>query len=133
MTSIELLRKAIEKENARMGDTLEYTFKYKGYTAQIRRVREYGHLCGYVKADIQNGSKEYEIVDEHAHGGVTWNENGWIGFDCAHLGDFSLWQHEMFEKMGGINPTMMNELEIYRDFEYVKSNLQEIVDALVRG
>ena len=100
MTSIELLRKTIEKENARMGDTLEYTFKYKGYTAQIRRVREYGHLCGYVKADIQNGSKEYEIVDEHAHGGVTWNENGWIGFDCAHLGDFSLWQYEMFEKNG---------------------------------
>ena len=133
MTSIELLRKTIEKENARMGDTLEYTFKYKGYTAQIRRVREYGHLCGYVKADIQNDSKEYEIVDEHAPGGVTWNKNGWIGFDCAHLGDFSLWQYEMFEKMGGINPTVMNELEIYRDFEYVKSNLQEIIDALVGG
>ena len=37
------------------------------------------------------------------------------------------------KKMGGINPTVMNELEIYRDFEYVKSNLQKIIDALVRG
>ncbi|WP_346564568.1 hypothetical protein [Staphylococcus haemolyticus] len=133
MTSIELLRKAIEKENARMGDVLEYSFKYKGYTAQIRRIQEYGHLCGYVKADIQDYSKEYEIVGEHAHGGVTWNENGWIGFDCIHLGDFSLHQYEMFEKIDGINPIGMDEGKNYRDFEYVKSNLQEIIDALIRG
>ena len=44
-----MIRQTIENENARMGDTLEYTFKYKGYTAQIRRIGEHGYLCGYIK------------------------------------------------------------------------------------
>ena len=115
-----------------MDNDLTYTFKYKGYTAKIKRIEEYGYLCGYVNADVLRNSREYEIIDEHAHGGVTFHNGDWVGFDCAHFGDFSLWRYELFENDDTSNLLIMNEYEVYRDFEYVKSNLQNIIDELVK-
>jgi len=39
-----------------------------------------GHRCGYVKLP-----KGFPIeFDLDVHGGITYNNGGWIGFDCAH-------------------------------------------------
>ncbi|NMK72238.1 hypothetical protein [Staphylococcus capitis] len=132
MNNIELIKQTIENENACMDNDLTYTFKYKGYTAKIKRIEEHGYLCGYVNADVLRNSREYEIIDEHAHGGVTFHNGDWVGFDCAHFGDFSLWRYELFENDDTSNLLIMNEYEVYRDFEYVKSNLQNIIDELVK-
>ena len=65
-----------------------------------------GHLCGYL--GIPPGhlwyNKHYDEIDADVHGGLTFagKENGgnysqsypmdiwWIGFDCAHLGDWTI-------------------------------------------
>ena len=55
---------------------------------------EVGNFCGYVKTNF--GPRwSYDEIRGHMsnliriHGGLTYgvDENGWVGFDCAHSGD----------------------------------------------
>lgn len=76
--------------------------EYLGYKASVVRVFKKepfaiqeayfgGHLCGYVKIPENHPYfKKYE-VEIDCHGGITFNEaheEHWIGFDCAHSGDY---------------------------------------------
>lgn len=77
-------------------------FKYLGYEAGVHRifVREPysqkvayfgGHLCGYVKIPENHPYFGEEEIIIDCHGGLTFNEmheEQWIGFDCAHAGDY---------------------------------------------
>jgi hypothetical protein len=67
---------------------------------EIKRVRESGHLCGYVHVPsqlVENRRKQldgYDYIEvDGAHGGITFENNsdtpGYtkIGFDCAHAWD----------------------------------------------
>lgn len=122
---IKLIKEKIDNENKRMGSELEYTFEYKGYKCKVKRIEEYGHLCGYIYLDVKEGSKEYEIINELAHWGVTYHEANLIGFDCAHSGNFSLHIYNLLD-----NKTHFIGLETYRDLEYVENNIKEIIDSL---
>lgn len=104
--------------------------EYLGYKAKIRRVfllepvaiEEYyfgGHLCGYVQIpeDHPYFNKDHSHSNIDAHGGLTFwdfgdfNENGyidskdifWIGYDCAHAGDYV----PSFELFRRTNPVML--------------------------
>lgn len=77
-------------------------FEYLGYEASVIRVfkREHaakdiayfgGHLCVYVRIPNTHPYFKNEEIDLDVHGGITFNEaheEHWIGFDCAHLGDY---------------------------------------------
>lgn len=77
-------------------------FEYLGYEARVERilVREPyakeeayfgGHLCGYVRISEDHPFFKSKDVDIDAHGDITFNEaheEHWVGFDCAHSGDF---------------------------------------------
>lgn len=76
-----------------------------GMTCVIRRV-ENRHLCGYVEVD---DDIDMEIID--CHGGITFDRkevhgfptsNRYIGFDCAHAGDWipSLWTSGVYRDVG---------------------------------
>lgn len=79
-----------------------------GFPVVVRVVPELLHWTGYV--GVRKGHPCYGLVTEwepplsdlEVHGGVTWSDdhiNGvetepgywWIGFDCAHAGDWSPW------------------------------------------
>ena len=66
-----------------------------------------GHLCGYVAIPIDHPyyQKPYDDMNIGVHGGLTFGEcsdKHWIGFDCAHLGDYTPSLEQMrkyFEKI----------------------------------
>jgi hypothetical protein len=87
------------------GDFHEWIDQYSGYTCRINRVRQFGHWCGYVKIPDNhpfnhlNYEGIYHAID--VHGGITFQgtfegltkrdidkSGNWIGFDCAHAGDY---------------------------------------------
>lgn len=111
-------------------------FKHKGYECLIIRTspEHMGHLCGYIQ--IPKDHKLYdldyyeieEIYDYElpAHGGLTFagelqNQQGyWMGFDCAHLGDFL-----------PMSPNVIpHQWETYKDMKFVENNIKEIIDFL---
>ncbi len=77
-------------------------FEYLGCEAIVMRVikREPyakeeayfgGHFCGYVKIPKSHPLFRQRNLDLDCHGGLTCNEiheEHWVGFDCAHTGDY---------------------------------------------
>ena len=98
-----------------------------------------GALCGYV--GVPEGhpwyEKEYEEIDVRVHGGLTYSafctegpqeesichvgedKVWWLGFDCCHLGDFT-------EMKGRFYPHLKQNPDIYRDIEYVKTEVRNL-------
>lgn len=137
----------------------EIEFEYLGYSARIIRVlvkepyakeEAYfgGHLCGYVKIPQdhswwKNNFYHHE-VDIDCHGGLTYNdcENGhWIGFDCAHSGDY-VPTSELFRKISGINTLFPppNGFEncsifnpVYRNGEFCIEQCKHIIEKLIEA
>jgi hypothetical protein len=85
----ELLNLIIEEGNY-------FEFNHAGFKCFIQRaaldqkiLREQGigliHWCGYISTgfDISPVMKSTVLV----HGGITYNNDGLIGFDCAHAND----------------------------------------------
>lgn len=82
----------------------EIKFKYDDYECKVIRIaieeqysKDYhvfgGHLCGYVRipSDHPYHYKTYEDMSIDCHGGLTYGKchcGHWIGFDCAHCGDY---------------------------------------------
>lgn len=62
-------------------------WNYKGFQCQVilRKFSFESYYCGYVNVG-EDVSEEIEY-DICCHGGITYNENGVIGFDCAHYMD----------------------------------------------
>jgi hypothetical protein len=107
-------------------DELEWTDNATGLSCRIRR-GPLGNLWGYVGVD--RGHPAYgtdrDDPDLSVHGGVTFSgeirpgEKWWIGFDCAHLGDFvpgGLFHMELHER--------------YREIEYVKAQCASLASQL---
>lgn len=89
----------------------------KGYGAAIER-KPSGHLCGYVEV-----SREIDENDIVCHGGATFCGpimdffpafKRWIGFDCAHHGDWTPTHRE----------------GIYRDVRFVIKELRDVIAQL---
>ena len=98
------------------------TYIIDGFDAVVYRT-DLGHLCGYVRIPLYStldGEKEIDC-----HGGITFQgerdfgtTNGnYIGFDCAHLGDWT----PIDSGLGD---------EIYKDTNFVLNELKHIVKQL---
>lgn len=112
-----------------------------------------GALCGYVGVppghpafekgydEVQSrwdneGNEKAPLFEIEVHGGLTYadhsDEDGkichkaegedkvwWLGFDCAHSGDMSpKYRHEW--------PSHLAGYETYKDFQYVKSEVERL-------
>lgn len=76
------------------------------------------HLCGYIGPIYKNKWLERVISEMRVHGGVTWGESHYVGFDCGHYMDFthSKYEHERFGPTPGT----------YRTFEYVVDQIRSM-------
>ena len=79
-------------------------FEYSNYQALVVRVLQRetceeevyfgGHLCGYIQIPETHPyfRKKHKLSNDlDCHGGITFediHEEHWIGFDCAHSGDY---------------------------------------------
>ncbi|WP_159583968.1 hypothetical protein [Streptococcus halichoeri] len=91
-----------------------------GYQAVIRMIRSW-YLCGYVEVPKQ--ISDIDVDNIICHGGITSQNAGiasfptdgyYIGFDCAHNGDW----------------TLADPSGAYRDINYVKKEIKKIVRQL---
>lgn len=102
---------------------------YRDFDWLVMEHPSYGHLCGYVR--MPQGHPWFEadykdLGDVECHGGLTFSgeilrhPGHWIGFDCAHAGDFiprfSLGDRIRDEK---------------RDAGFVLTNCQTVIDQAV--
>lgn len=97
---------------------------HKAYSWAIIRTPTL-HLCGYVQVPETHSlyKRHYSDCELSVHGGLTYGAEAeapfrgyWIGFDCAHSGDFS-------PKIG-IRGT-------YRDIDYVQAECERLIDQLI--
>lgn len=100
---------------------------YKGIRYEIVRYEHLGHLCGYLHYTPKN-EEERDIIDNVFHRGITYENGGVIGFDCAHAIDLSPMKIEMDEKFGLGTPTFLNPK--YRTMQYVEDILKRTIDKL---
>lgn len=72
---------------------ITWTHQETGLKCRVVRNSALGTYCGYVK--LQNEVQTTEIlalvdsVKQSVHGGITFCDGVELGFDCAHLGDYS--------------------------------------------
>ncbi|HHA7017475.1 TPA: hypothetical protein ACONOZ_002664 [Staphylococcus aureus] len=123
------VHKQIVKENKTMTRTSKgyiYESTYQDYPIKITRGRAYGHLCGYIKMNVLQDSSEYNIIDKIFHGGITFHNDEWVGFDCLHSEDFSLYQYAL------LSDDFDNCLDgkEYRTLDEVKNCLITAIDTL---
>ncbi|MFA9413311.1 hypothetical protein ACERC8_01490 [Streptococcus sp. E29BA] len=115
MVQQELFERDLEK----VGMYGQKSLEVDGFKALIRRT-PMGHLCGYVEVP-EDLSVDTNYID--CHGGVTADQSDvesfpttgrYIGFDCAHAGDWTPWHQEGF----------------YRNYEFVVGEIEGIVRQL---
>lgn len=108
----------------------ELNFEVQGLPCKVIRHHEGKHLCGYVGVDrshplfgvdtgipIKEGENTLFLNDlVTPHGGVTYarfdsaDERWWLGFDCAHCGDYC--------------PGFLSRCGTYRDIGYVEGEVR---------
>lgn len=87
-------------------------FEHVGLDCKIKFVHG-SHYCGYVQTPTTDEMRWQSNYDEKlgvlepdvdAHGGVTYgpDDEGWVGFDCAHAGDFCFREGNEIESLGQI-------------------------------
>ena len=91
----------------------------EGYQAQIKLVLNNilgwpvrGQFNGYLKP--KNKYHDVQLETLSVHGGITYNQDGWIGFDTAHADDYIDWSEPK------------KDYQQYRSVEYVKQELIEL-------
>lgn len=70
--------------NGELCDSYIAEGEYRGRRWRVWRHPELGHLCGYAEIKLEDRVNPYNIM---VHGGVTFCDGEWVGFDCAHAGD----------------------------------------------
>lgn len=114
----------MEKEWLNEPDLKE--FNYRGFNCIIKRIYDFGHLCGYVEIPITHpayGRNDYE--DIACYEGITYVKTKdnitTIGFDCAHFMDYVPYR------------TVHEPCQTYKNMEFVENEIKNIVDQLVDG
>lgn len=117
-------------------DYANWTDEATGLQCLIVRSEGSGALCGYVGVEKHHPAYglSYDSVTADVHGGLTYSgpcqgrichvgqtdDIWWLGFDCAHIGD--------------LTPTDRTRAPtIYRDFAYVKAEVQSLAHQLGSG
>lgn len=131
-------------------DKIQWVDEATGLDCLIHRHNRSGHLCGYVGVPEGHPAfeKDYETPDVDVHGGLTYadfcqdtacEDKGichvpyegrphrvwWLGFDCAHSGDYSPISHR-FENESWYSRSH----ETYRNVEYVKAECAKLAAQL---
>lgn len=125
-----------------------WTDKASGYECVIQRHTGLKHLCGYVGLPASHPwhSKGYDDVmmmdSEYpdVHGGLTYahdhepmgEKDGlwWLGFDCAHSGDFSPGIRETLESVGSTSGYGSDET--YKNWAFVKRECESLAQQAKR-
>lgn len=115
------LKPQIELEDHILGEDLTFKFTYKGVKAEIKRIPELLHLCGYIHLTESINMEQYRFLEKHSHGGITYDSDNVIGFDCAHGGDIIPRNYFDFGHISYGH---------YRDFNYVMNTLENMIDAM---
>lgn len=102
------------------------TWTEHGFTCEVERELESGHLCGYVT--VPEGHPWHgkgDEIDVETHHGVTYARaegSGWrLGFDCAHMGDLM----PGVIKLVGRAP---RKYETYKDLPWVMNEVQYLAE-----
>ena len=123
---IDLMLEKVKEENRLfLDDELEYHFELYGVKGLVKRQSEYGHLCGYVYVDDLSDIR-YQIISENVHGGITWDRDNLIGFDCAHAMDTSPRYYLDIDRTTNA-PLEFDTFLEYRNFEYVQSEVIKMI------
>lgn len=97
--------------------TWQFCVNHEQFSCAIIRHNTLGHLCGYVKLPEDHIFSEDAFRHFNVHGGITYKNNGWIGFDCAHSQDFTpaaSWDYGLLKGRS------------YRNFQYVKAEVERL-------
>ncbi|QQM14730.1 hypothetical protein CPT_MarsHill_196 [Staphylococcus phage MarsHill] len=122
MIDADTLKHIIEKEDKILGVRKnKYEFEYKGYKAFIVR-----HDLGFLNGYIEVGDNYDKDVEYYSHGGITYENNGIIGFDCCHLID------DLSPEIYFNNLMMKDDKATYKSLEYVKETLMKMIDFLAK-
>lgn len=72
-----------------VGEPDEFEFKYKKIKCKGLRPNTIGVWCGYCLLPKKHPWRNllFHEIPTDVHWGLTFSEDGWIGFDCGHLGD----------------------------------------------
>lgn len=95
---------------------------YRGFKWIAERRRDV-YWCGYVECNDNLSDTEEGVLDEIAHygitGGLSRDDDTFVGFDCAHHCDF-------------FSLRSLSDNSIYKDFEFVQACLFRMIDFLVK-
>lgn len=114
-------RYEIEQKIKKEGDYKE--FVYEHVYCEIKRIEGMGHLCGYLYLDSVTDNAR-DIINEHFHCGITYENDDVYGFDCTHVGDISPahLRNDAYPHWHG---------ETYKTMAYVERCLKRTIDELV--
>lgn len=133
------MRKKWEEEPDRV------EFVHKGFKCLVLRHSTLKHLRGYVALPKEHPyyGCHYDNLNVDVHGGLTFGKKGdgkdwepnywWIGFDCAHAGDYTPGIEEMLTTAGfkkgpkGIKGVFR---ETYKSIDYVKKEVRKLARQL---
>lgn len=105
------------------------TWTHAGLTCAIRECG--AHLCGYVRVPMDHPARRrsYQSVSNAVtvHGGLTYGEDGWFGFDTAHGNDS--WSIEELTRAGVEITDSIRDLAEFRQRYAVTSwTVDELVE-----
>ena len=113
-----------------------YEKEYKDYRYIVFQHPSFGHLNGYIELKEEDYKVDLENIE--VHGGITYkgslfgnDEKSYVGFDCAHLGDFCPFTEE---KMRLVNPyyiSFSSEGEVWKSPEFVEEICENYIDELI--
>lgn len=139
-------------------DKVQWADEATGLVCLAVRNEQIGNWCGYVGVPFGHPDHErhYDDVKAEAHGGLTFSgfcqeddlrgrERGichipepgqperiwWLGFDCAHLWDYTPGAEAFFRSIG--HPRERDPKDIYRDLAYVRAECANLARQLARG
>lgn len=97
-----------------------WTGVHQGYKYNIYRHPVLGHLCASV--DVENPPFDFNPTSIKVHGGINAYKNGWLYFDCAHMGDY-------VPHCQAFNDHV--KYPVYRDHAYVKNECEKVIEQLI--
>ena len=108
-----------------------YEFPSNGYACKIVRQKGW-NWNGYITLPLTHPDygKNYNDIDVHVHGGLTFSENGRFGFDCAHLTTDIIPIHFYLNKKDPVlfplfdGPRFCSQT--FKDFEFVKKEVESM-------
>lgn len=126
-----------------------YEWEHLGFPCLMVRNSYFGHWCGYVGVPPTHPKyeKEYDsIKDINVHGELTFADHchgnichkpkpgqpdnvWWLGFDCGHMFDL---KPAMSSLLKDINHERYRFIlkDVYRDFAYVKKEVEHLAKQL---